>query len=63
VRVGDAPDDVRSEEIGRLDRGDEVELLRTEAGFALVRTPDGLEGWVTEIAVLPADEPAEAEGA
>ncbi len=46
VRVADAPDDVRSIELGRLDRGDEVDVLDRRTGFALVRAPDGLEGWV-----------------
>ncbi|HKG56792.1 MAG TPA: SH3 domain-containing protein [Candidatus Limnocylindrales bacterium] len=46
VRVADAPDDVRSVELGRLDRGDEVDVLDRRSGFALVRAPDGLEGWV-----------------
>lgn len=46
VRVADAPDDVRSVELGRLDRGDEVDVLDRRTGFALVRAPDGLEGWV-----------------
>ncbi|HEY0444428.1 MAG TPA: SH3 domain-containing protein, partial [Candidatus Limnocylindrales bacterium] len=46
VRVADAPDDVRSIEVGRLDRGDEVDVLDRQSGFALVRAPDGLEGWV-----------------
>jgi hypothetical protein len=46
VFVADRPDDRDAAELGRLDRGDEVELIRVENGFALVRAPDGLEGWV-----------------
>lgn len=46
VRVGDSPDEVRSVEIGRLDRDDEVEVLETTTHWARVRRPDGLEGWV-----------------
>ena len=44
--VSDRPADRDAIELGRLDRGDEVELLAVESGFALVRAPDGLEGWV-----------------
>ena len=46
VRVGDGPDDLRSRELGRLDRGDEVEILGSHEGFLQVRTPTGLTGWI-----------------
>jgi hypothetical protein len=46
VRVADRADDTDVEEIGRLDRGDEVDVLQRERGYALVRTPTGLRGWV-----------------
>jgi hypothetical protein len=46
VRIGDAPDDLRSRELGRLDRGDEVELVDSFEGFLQVRTPDGVVGWI-----------------
>ena len=46
VFVSDRPDDRDAVELGRLDRGDEVELLGLDNGFALVRAPDGLQGWV-----------------
>jgi hypothetical protein len=46
VFVADRPEDRDAVELGRLDRGDEVELLALDNGFALVRAPDGLEGWV-----------------
>ena len=46
VLVSDRPNDRDAIELGRIDRGDEVELLALESGFALVRAPDGLEGWV-----------------
>ena len=39
VRISDAPDDVSSRELGRLDRGDEVELVDSYEGFLQVRTP------------------------
>ena len=44
--VSDRPDDRDAVELGRLDRGDEVEVLALDNGFARVRAPDGLEGWV-----------------
>ena len=46
VLVSDRPDDRDAVELGRVDRGDEVELLALDNGFALVRAPDGLEGWI-----------------
>ncbi len=46
VRVGDGPDDLRSTELARLDRGDEVEILSSHEGFLQVRTPTGLTGWI-----------------
>lgn len=52
VRLSDGPDDLRSSEIGRLDRGDEVEIIGDFAGFLQVRTPSGLEGWVPRIAIV-----------
>jgi SH3-like domain-containing protein len=52
VRLSDGPDDLRSSEIGRLDRGDEVEIIGDVGGFLQVRTPGGLEGWVPRIAIV-----------
>jgi hypothetical protein len=46
VRMSDAPDEVRSKEIGQLEMNDEVEILERYARFALVRTPLGTEGWL-----------------
>ena len=46
VLVSDRPDDRDAVELGRLNRGDEVELLASDNGFARVRAPDGLEGWI-----------------
>ena len=46
VRLSDAANDVGSRELGRLDRGDEVEILDSFEGFLQVRTPDGLTGWI-----------------
>ena len=36
----------RSVELGRLDRGDEVEILESHEGFLRVRTPDDITGWI-----------------
>jgi hypothetical protein len=52
VRVSDGPDDVRSSEIGRVDRGDEVEVIGEHEGFLKVRTPGGLEGWVPRVVIV-----------
>jgi hypothetical protein len=46
VRVGDRPDEILSIEIGRLDQGDEVELLESRGAFWKVRVPTGLIGWI-----------------
>jgi hypothetical protein len=46
IRLSDAPDDLRSNEIMRLDRGDEVEILGQEGSYIQVRTPTGEVGWV-----------------
>jgi hypothetical protein len=59
VRVGDGPDDLRSTELGRLERGDEVEVLRIDGRAAQIRTPDGLEGWIDSVAILRVTDPTE----
>lgn len=46
VRLASEPDEYMGHEIGMLDRGDEVEVLRQEASFVLVMTPDESVGWV-----------------
>ena len=46
VRISSKPDELRSEELGRLDRGDEVEILDSFEGFLQIRTPDGTVGWI-----------------
>jgi hypothetical protein len=52
VRMSDGPDEVRSSEVGRLDRGDEVEVIAEHEGFLQVRTPSGLEGWVPRVVIV-----------
>jgi hypothetical protein len=46
VRLSAAADDLRSTEVGRLERGDEVELLGSFEGYIQVRTPSGATGWI-----------------
>jgi hypothetical protein len=63
VRVSAGPDDLRSAELTRLDRRDEVEVLGDEAGFLRIRTADGIEGWVPRVVLVGAptvDRPAQA---
>jgi hypothetical protein len=52
VRLNAAPDDLRSAELGRLDLGDEIELLDSFEGFVQVRTPDGTTGWIRRTALI-----------
>jgi hypothetical protein len=54
VRISAGPDDIRTAELGRLDRGDEIELIGEEAGYLQIRTPDGIEGWVPRVVFLGA---------
>jgi hypothetical protein len=56
VFVSDRPTEEEAVELGRLDRGDEVDLLRIENGFALVKAPDGLRGWVDASTLMPPPE-------
>ena len=46
VRLADSPDEILGQEIGRLDEGDEVELLERSGLYWKVRTPLGEIGWV-----------------
>jgi Bacterial SH3 domain len=52
VRLSEGVDDVSSRELGRLDRGDEVEVLDSWEGFLQVRTPDGVTGWIPRHTIL-----------
>ena len=46
--------------VGRLDVGDEVDVLRQEGSNCFVRTPSGAEGWLPGMALLAAAAPAPA---
>jgi hypothetical protein len=46
IRLSEGPDDLRSREITRLDRGDEVEIVSHQDGYIQVRTPTGQVGWI-----------------
>lgn len=46
VRLLDAPDELRSADIGQLDQGDEVQLLEKSGSYWLVLCPDGRQGWL-----------------
>ena len=52
VRIGDGSDDVRSLELGRLDRGDEVEIVAWHEGHVQIRTPEGIVGWIASASIL-----------
>jgi len=46
VRLLDAPDELRSTDIGQLDQGDEVQLIERSGAYWLVLCPDGRQGWL-----------------
>lgn len=46
VRLLDAPDELRSSDIGQLDQGDEVQLIERSGTYWLVLCPDGRQGWL-----------------
>ena len=46
VRLMDVPDEVRANEIGLLDEGDEVQVIETSGIYRLVLCPDGSQGWL-----------------
>jgi hypothetical protein len=52
VRVSSKPDAVRSVELGRLEQGDEVEILESYEGFLRVQTPSGIVGWIQRHTVV-----------
>jgi hypothetical protein len=46
VRLLDTPDELRGNETGFLDQGDEVQLLEKYGVYWLVLCPDGRQGWI-----------------
>jgi hypothetical protein len=52
VRISSKPDGVRSVERGRLERGDEVEILDSYEGYLEIRTPDGITGWILRHTII-----------
>jgi hypothetical protein len=54
VRISSIPDAIRSDELGRLDRGDEVEILDSSEGFLRIRTPDNVTGWILRHTIVGA---------
>jgi hypothetical protein len=46
VRLLDAPDELRSAEIGSLGQDDEVQLIERSGTYWLVLCPDGRQGWI-----------------
>lgn len=52
VRMSDGPDDLRSREIMRLDRGDEIEILGQEGNYLQVRTPTDVVGWIPSLSII-----------
>jgi hypothetical protein len=46
VRLLDQPDELRGNEIGFLDEGDEVQILTRAGAYRLVLCPDGSRGWI-----------------
>ena len=56
VRLLDSPDELRSQEIGVLDQGDEVQLLERHGVYWLVLCPDGRQGWVHRMVLADAQE-------
>ncbi len=54
VRISSKPDALRSVELGRLDRGDEVEIVDSYEGFLQVRTPDDIVGWILRHTIVGA---------
>ena len=60
VRLLDAPDELRSTEIGSLGKGDEVQLLERSGTYWLVLCPDGRQGWIHKMTLgdVVGEEPA-----
>jgi hypothetical protein len=52
VRISDGPDERASNEIGRVDRGDEVEVIDEDERALKIRTPGGLVGWIPRMVIV-----------
>ena len=63
VRLLDAPDELRSVEIGQLDQGDEVQLLEKSGAYWRVLCPDGRQGWLHKMTLgdVVTDETSSAD--
>ena len=61
VRLLDAPDELRSADIGQLDQGDEVMLLERSGAYWLVLCPDGRQGWLHKMTLgdVVSDSPSQ----
>ena len=59
VRLSDRPDEILGYELGRLDEGDEVEVLERTGSYVHIRTPYGVDGWVHRTTVGATLQPAD----
>jgi hypothetical protein len=57
VPIRSEPDELLGALVGRLDVGDEVDVLRQEGTHCFVRTPTGSEGWVQGLALTGVGKP------
>jgi hypothetical protein len=51
VRLLDGPDELRADEIGILDEGDEVQVLESSGTYRRVLCPDGRQGWLHRMVI------------
>jgi hypothetical protein len=69
VSLLDAPDELRSSEIGQLEQGDEVQLIERSGAYWLILSPDGRRGWLHKMTLgeivgdAPSPTTAQAWGA
>ncbi len=62
VRVTSIPDELLGDEVGRLDRGDQVEILESSGVYRRVRAADGTEGWIHKMTLSnDLDDPDEGD--
>ncbi len=60
VRLLDAPDELRANEIGVLGTGDEVVVTERQGVYCLVQAPNGGRGWIHKMTLGDVIEPAVA---